>query len=549
MKPPFVKIKQTLEDWLEAVDYGYLNSSEYTPSVFALKFMNFIKMVNMDVPESHLTPPMHLAMLDKIDCGHNYIVNLMFRGAAKTSVFLEYLVLYLAVFQDLPGIGFIDGMIYVSDSMENGVKNARKNVETRYNNSPFLQAWLPHAKFTDPYIEFKNKNGGVFAVKMYGAMTGIRGSKIWAKRPKLAVLDDLLSDDDARSPTVIEAVKATVYAGVNHALDPVHRKVIFNGTPFHKEDPIVEAVESGEWAVNVWPVCEKFPCTREEFQGAWPDRFTFDFIQEQYDLAVGAKKLNMFYQELMLKVSSEEERLVNENGIQYYSRKLLMENKDAYNFYITTDFATSENAKADDSVISVWAYNSNGDFFWVDGMAERQSMDKNIDALFRFIRYNPQQVGVETNGQQGGFIPWIKREMLLRNVWFNLSREGDSKHAGLRSVGTKLERFNLVVPWFNEGKFYFPEEMKDSPIVKKFVQQIRAATFSGIKGKDDCLDTVSMLGKMRTWRPTATVVGVRDEHGVFKDASSIVNPTGLNLTGMGNSPPSYQTSNMSSYIV
>ncbi|MDT9693891.1 hypothetical protein Q5762_37335, partial [Streptomyces sp. P9(2023)] len=115
-------------------------------------------------------------------------------------------------------------MIYVSDSMENGVKSARNNTEFRYNNSEFMQEYVPYRKFTDNYIEFGNKDGHCLGIKMFGAKTGLRGTKIFGKRPKIAVLDDLLSDDDARSPTAINAIKDTIYKGVNYALDPVDRK-------------------------------------------------------------------------------------------------------------------------------------------------------------------------------------------------------------------------------------------------------------------------------------------------------------------------------------
>lgn len=39
-------IKKTLDEWLDNVDYSYLNSDKYQPSEFALTFMNFIKLVN-----------------------------------------------------------------------------------------------------------------------------------------------------------------------------------------------------------------------------------------------------------------------------------------------------------------------------------------------------------------------------------------------------------------------------------------------------------------------------------------------------------------------
>ena len=318
-------IKQEIDQWLDQVDYTILNSPDYMPSEFALIFMNWIKLVNGGIGESHKTPPVHLAMLDKVAQGvSDYIANLCFRGAAKTTLFMEYLTLFVAQFGYLPNFGRVEGMIYVSDSMDNGVKSARKNIEFRYNNSEFLQYWIPSAKFTDNYLEFTNRDNMQLGVKMFGAKTGLRGTKIFGKRPVLCVLDDLVSDDDSKSKVAMESIKDTVYKGVNHALDPTRRKVIFNGTPFNKDDILIEAVESGAWDVNVWPVCERFPCTEEEFVGAWEDRFSFKYVSNQYDMAVKTGKEASFFQELMLRITSEEERLVQEGEIRWYERAKLL---------------------------------------------------------------------------------------------------------------------------------------------------------------------------------------------------------------------------------
>lgn len=848
-------VKQELDDWLDAVDYSDMQSELYIPSEFALTFMNFIKLVNGDVGESHKTPTVHLKMLDKVTNPSAYIANLCFRGAAKTTLFMEYLSLFLATFHYLPGFGAVEGMIYVSDSMDNGVKNARKNIEFRYNNSEFLQQWVPEAKFTDNYLEFKNVQGEMLGIKMFGAKalsldtplfmaeggtttisdcrvgdmimgadgkptvithkseifhkpmyaltlqdgrrikvsedhlnqvhvkrflsertfskykfieqtlstkellmlplfaidpkgsqrplvwvenvkpmewpenqdilidpytvgvligdgsmngktsgnvpvvltaheddwpvfeneipyalgkvwrdkrhpatisrtvqginhfvsmhdldthgsvkriptvflygsvaqrlallqglmdtdgtcttdgkssfcstshglvedvmwlarslggearwigkgnarafqcsvrinqplfriprklerqrpprndkmaiisieriadeasqciavdnderqfaaadffrthnTGIRGTKIFGKRPTVAVLDDLVSDEDANSRAAMLTINDTVYKGVNHALDPTRRKMIFNGTPFNKEDILIKAVESGQWDVNVWPVCEKFPCSREEFKGAWPDRFSFDYIQSQYELANGTGKLSAFYQELMLRISSEEERLVQEEEIRWYDRANLLDKRGAFNFYITTDFAVSNKHTADYSVISVWAYNANGDWFWVDGICARQTMDLTINDLFRLVQeYKPQQVGIEVTGQQGAFIKWLQQEQINRNIWFNFASSEKSGEPGIRPIVDKLARFNLVVPWFKAGKMYFPQQMKTSTIIGHFLQQIRLATVNGLKGKDDCIDTISMLGFLKPWKPSDAVPVTPDE--------------------------------------
>ena len=500
-------IKQTLDEWLDGVSYKEINSESFSPSVYALTFMNFIKLVNGAEGESHKTPPVHLKMLDKVVSHQQYIANLCFRGAAKTTLFGEYFFLFLGVFGYLPEFGEVSGGIYVSDSMENGVKSLRKNIEFRYNNSEFLQEWIPKATFTDAYIEFENKEGHKFGLKMFGAKTGLRGTKIFGKRPVICVLDDLVSDDDARSRAAMLAIKDTVYKGVNHALDPTRRKVIFNGTPFNTEDILIEAVESGAWDVNVWPVCERFPCTEEEFQGAWEDRFTYEYVKAQYDMAVLTGKLSGFFQELMLRISSEEERLVQDADIRWYKRQLLLQAKSNFNFYITTDFATSERQTADQSVISVWSYNANGDWFWVDGICERQTMDKSVNDLFRLVQeYRPQSVGIEVTGQQGAFIKWLQGEMMVRNIWFNFASSEKSGAPGIRPVVNKLTRFNLVVPLFKAGKMYFPAEMKASKIMGHFYSQMKLATHNGLKGKDDCIDTISMLMYLNAWKPSADQV-------------------------------------------
>ena len=500
-------IKKDLDEWLNEVDYSSLTDGSYVPSEFALIFLNFIKLVNGVEGESNKTPPVHLKMLDKIVGDSDYIVNLCFRGAAKTTLFFEYFILFLAFYGYLPNFGEIDYLIYVSDSMENGVKSARKNVEFRYENSEFLKEWVPYAHFTDNFIEFKNKDGKKLACKMFGAKTGIRGTKLFGKRPVMAILDDLISDDDATSRVQMQAIKDTVYKGVDYALDPMRRKVIFNGTPFAKDDIMIEAVESGAWDVNVWPVCEQFPCSREEFRGAWEDRFDYDFVMKAYQRAVLNGKVAAFMQEMMLRISSDEERLIQDGDIREYSRKSLLEYKSAYNFYITTDFATSENQSADFSVISVWAYNAQGDWFWVDGVCERQTMDKSVNDLFRLVQeYRPQSVGIEVTGQQGAFIKWLQGEMMNRNIWFNFASSEKSGAPGIRPVVNKLTRFNLVVPLFKAGKMYFPAEMKASKIMGHFYSQMKLATHNGLKGKDDCIDTISMLMYLNAWKPSADQV-------------------------------------------
>jgi hypothetical protein len=49
---------------------------------------------------------------------------------------------------------------------------------------------------------------------------------------------------------------------------------------------------------------------------------------------------------------------------------------------------------------------------------------------------------------------------------------------------------------------YFPSELRFSIIMGEFMGEIRLVTSEGIKGKDDCLDTISQLGYIKPWKPS-----------------------------------------------
>jgi predicted phage terminase large subunit-like protein len=532
-------LKQPVEQFLNETDY---EMKGYIPTKEALMFVNFIKEVNAGQEENE-TPLVHLKMMDNVFNPEKRCAILCHRGIGKTTLFAEYLILYVAAFGYFPGFGKVNLMLYVTDSIENGVKNLRRNVEFRYANSEFLQKLVPNQKisvgtndtgyvdtaeyekqasggrkFTDIRLEFKNNKGHTTIVKGYGAKTGVRGAKEMGQRPTIALLDDLVSDTDAESPTIIGTIENTVYKAVSKALSPRRQKMVWLGTPFNARDPLYKAVESGAWQVSVFPICQEFPVSREDFRGSWEDRFTYDYVRDEYEEAQALGMPANFNQELMLRIMSEEDRLIKDSDIRWYDSSIIDDNKANYNFYITTDFATSEKQSADFSVISVWAYTNNGDWLWVDGTIKRQLMDQTMDDVFRFVSmYKPQKVGIEVSGQQGGFIKWIEDMMLQRNIFFNLASDKNSGEPGIRPNGNKMVRFQTILPQFKLKKIRFPEDQKDSEEVREIIAELSNASKSGFKSKhDDFIDTVSMLSVMDPWKPSeGSMTKENKETGVY----------------------------------
>jgi predicted phage terminase large subunit-like protein len=508
----------SVDDYLNSVDYSFKG---YMPSSEALLFVNFIKEVNGGKEENE-TPLVHLVMMDRVFNKDRRCAVMCHRGLGKTTIFSEYLILFIAAFGRFPGFGSVNLMMYVSDSIENGVKNLRRNVEFRYQESEFLQGLIPNRKigvgtegagyvdmdrfeeqvaggrkFTDIRLEFMNNKGHRLVVKGYGSLTGVRGAKELGQRPSVAILDDIVSDEDAKSDTIISSIENTVYKAVSKALHPTRQKMVWLGTPFNAKDPLYKAVESGAWKSSVFPICEKFPVSKEEFRGAWEDRFPYEYVKMEYDEAMQLHRPENFNQELMLRIMGDEDRLVADDDLVWYSREIVYKNRELYNYYITTDFATSAKKSADYSVISVWAYSSNSDWLLVDGICKQQLMDLNIKDLFRLVSmYKPLQVGVEVTGQQGGFIQWIQQEMMSKNIFFNLKE--------VRPSTDKMTRFNMFLPIIKAKKLWLAKEMRESDWGREFIDEVSKASRGAFKSKhDDCLDTISQLSDLDSYAPSS----------------------------------------------
>jgi len=53
------------------------------------------------------------------------------------------------------------------------------------------------------------------------------------------------------------------------------------------------------------------------------------------------------------------------------------------------------------------------------------------------------------------------------------------------------------------------------------------ATKNGLKGKDDCLDTVSMLGYLTPWKPSESAPSVSHEDGPWDEDTHEANDSPL----------------------
>ena len=533
----------TVDELLDSIDLSFSN---YSPSEDALHFWNTIQLIKGPEFFSAGIPILHYYFIDlafgkvsrdslpyspevneRIRIKQNKIAILCSRGLSKSTTFSCFLVVYMAMFGRLPGLkrpgigDKVSFVIGVGDSQEGGAKVMCNTIRDMIEDSELLQNYFEKIRCTDAEIELVRKgsapiNDRSFMFRTKGAQSGIRGQRYRGNRIDVIIGDDLVKNEsDSRSTTIMESIRSTIYSDATHALRAEGGKEILIGTPFNKNDVVYSAIETG-WTPLVVPICERMDesTTKKEFVGAWPEMHSFERVKDRYLDMTESNASRAFHQELMLRISSEEDKLVKEDQIQWYSRKSIVKNLSAYNIYVTTDLTASNSTKGDFSCTMAWAVSSNGDWFMLDAVVKKMTIAEQYEPVFKMVRewggkYGRNvTVGVEIDGQQQLNLHALKKMMLEYNTFFSFARQIGSPYGkeGIsrrQATGAKHEQFMRVFPLFQQHKMYFPEELRETPDVKEVMTELNYITYTGIGSKhDDALDCISMIASIDVMLPS-----------------------------------------------
>jgi len=431
------------------------------------------------------------------------------------STLTEYAVIYAAAMGEWPGFGKVPFIVFLGASQEGNVKQFFKNVANKVERSNFISSVLKVKRQTDTEIELENSDGVETIITGRGMSTNFRGlrSKTGA-RPTMVIADDILSNEVATSDTIRNTIDTNWYNSVLPALDPTRHKIVYIGTPLSDKDLMSQLKKSETYRVEKYPLCDKFPCEEKEYDSVWPDRFTFEYTKDMFKQYESAGKTQGFYQEYMLEITDLSTLLVEEDDVKWFDVSTIRKNIGAYNVYISTDFATSTKKSADYSTIGVWAISSNNDWLLIDGQCKRQTMNENIEDLFRYVRkWKPLSVGIESSGQQGGFLSIIEEMKIQRNVWFQFAKKPGSKEPGIRPVKDKVHRFVTgVQPKFKQGKVWLPKpeligvvDKNLLDLVTELVAELSKFTMAGgikVLTHDDAIDLLNQLSEMEIFTPS-----------------------------------------------
>jgi len=516
-----------------ALDSIDLSFHGYIPSEEALEFFNVIRLVQGEDFE-FTTPLGHYWLIDlvfgnisrdqypyskeindiiKIDIKR--IAIMMSRGLAKSSLITCFLPVYAAIKGKIPRYGKIYFILSIAASTQGGARVISKSIQSLCEDSVFCNNYFESMRFTETESEFIRKGRGQKAARAFlhramGFGSGIRGQRdnLGGRRPDFIFFDDtILNSQAAYSDTIMDSLEEIINSDAINALKGGGKgRIIHVFTPFHMRDPNVKMITSGAYTPVAIPICEKIyeGMPEKEFVGAWPAMHPYEAVMDQYNQALASGSTSSFNQERMLRVSSSEDRMITDDMMQKFKRKSILPNLAAYNIYITTDFTTTSEAKSDYSAMAVWAVNSNRDFFMLDLVVKKQGLTQQYEELFRLVNEwssygRAVEVGVEIDGQQRAHIFALEELMRTRNEFFTFARQNGKPptQKGIlskSSAGSKHERFRLVYPKFQNMKFFFAEEVMDTPDWREAEREMRYTKFDGFGGHDDFMDCISQLG-------------------------------------------------------
>lgn len=546
----YEKLKETAEFDLDAaLDTYDPTFPRYTPSEHALEFFNLMRLVQgkdfeFDTPIAHyfmadlllggITDVMQFPYSEEvcrtIELDHLRIGFMASRGMAKSTVVISFFAVYSAIKGELPnGIGKVYFYLLIAASSKGGARVNALAVRAMCEDSKFLQDYFEDMRFTETESEFVRRGTGPkkdrsFLIRYQGYSTGIRGSRYGERRPDLILFDDaILNTAAAYSKVISDNLDEIIHSDAINALKGGGKgRVMLCFTPFHYGDVNTKALLQGAFTQCVIPIAQMFdaesPVSEKDIKSSWEAMHPAKSIASLVKSAKKAKKLKLFMQERMLRLTSGTERLVPDSAIQWYDIKNVVDRIEGYNIYITTDYTTTSGEGSDFSGIASWAVSNNEDWFLLNLTLRKRSMEEQynetLDEAARWKRLGKYvEIGVEIDGNQSAHVYSLEQLMQKRGDYYSFAKQKgneNSERKGLlsRSTGVKKhERFRIAVnQTMLPGKMWFPKHLEDTPDMKEFLSQIKGATHETFTRADDGPDLITQgIVTMAVKYPTESV--------------------------------------------
>jgi predicted phage terminase large subunit-like protein len=335
-----------------------------------------------------------------------------------------------------------------------------------------------------PFREDSGEWGSSLVLPLYEARItfasteqSIRGMRHKQHRPDLIIADDLEDNDsvktlDNRNKTYDWLTKDIIPAGETNT------KLVVIGTLLH-EDSVLMRLKKEILEGRRTGVYREYPLIDDKGVILWKSKYPNDTAIEAERLRIGDEK--SWYQEYLLKIVSDADRVIHPEWIQYYDK--MLEKTDINRYYgirIGIDPAFSENSRADNTaMVSVAVFNSGDDikiYVLPNSVNERMvfpALLERAKLLSSTHSHNDRKAKlyIESTQAQKGLVDMLEHE------WYPVE--------GVPPQGDKRSRIAITGSAIKEGKVLFPERGAEELI-------LQLINF-GIERYDDLADAFALV--------------------------------------------------------
>ena len=435
------------------------------------------------------TPPFHRDM-DAALCGPSrFNAFKIFRGGAKTTKLRIYKAMRISY-------GISRTIMYVSASQQHSCFSVRWLRRQVMHNQKWAATFglRRGEKWTDEWCElYHGIEETPITVLAMGITGQIRGFNPDDFRPDLIIIDDVLDDENTKTPEQRKKIEELLFGALLNSLAPSSEcataKAVFLQTPFHKDDAIEKCMLDPEWN----PL--SFGCFDDQGESRWPSRFPTEVLKSSKEAAVRRSQYRLWMREMECKIVSGEDKALDVTRVKYYD--VLPEYLDTL---ISIDPASSDSPTADDHAIVALGFKGLDVYVLDYHLAKGVMPDLAATHFFNLaLLYAPRRAAVESISYQRVLKWYLEQEMIKRRVFVPIQAIQDRR--------SKANRIMQAIPgYLHYGRFFI------RPSMTELVSQMDDYDPSVKDQPDDLIDAIAT--GIIAWNPSLRQHGA-DIEGEF----------------------------------
>ncbi len=367
-------------------------------------------------------------------------------------------------------------------------ENKLLELEDEYSTNPLINANCEDIKVKSGKVfsvDVRDHTGEIINVRIeaYGKGAAIRGLSNLDRRPNIVIIDDPQDQEDANSDTILENDWNWFLSDIKFLAKVCRIFLIGNNMG---EKCIVEMVR--KYSKELGFSFRRVPVMNKHNVPLWPARNTTAEILKEREAYRSVGKLDIWLREKLCLSVDEETKVFKKEWRGYYAAS----NKDNIardaSVYVTLDPASSKERSACYRAFTVNGVSPENLWYILDVPFGFWDSVELIDKLFDIVqRWRPIKVGIEKGLYQQVIEPFIDKEMIRRNIYFEIVALEHAKE------GSKLERIKMLAPRFKVKSVLFPDNTETDPWVTEMESEMEGVTKDKIKSlRIDLVDSLAM---------------------------------------------------------